>query len=434
MADTSPSRVLTARLAGLILLAFGILVGPLMADSEASARLCRQLRAELASVGSGGGGGEQARRNARAAERQRSELAKARSIARRSGCVGMLGLGGSNCGSLSVTIERMERNLARLEAASGSTRGNRRERNRIEAALRSNDCDGRQREARATEEVRRPAVRVPNPGRIIEEIFGTGSTASVETRDDERRRLRREQERERRQDREARREAEDADRRGAPRVRRVEGGSIVSPSMERTGNLRTLCVRTCDGYFFPLSASSSRGDFRRDQQACEAMCPGTEVRLYHHEAKAEATTMVSVSGEAYTALPTAFNFKKDGFRRPEGCGCNASRMVEDARGFSVIAGKTPAELKEDMDTAAAEADAVLPMPDARPDPAADPETLANRAGGFGPAEADRLIAAAGQSNPAEDAGERRIRVVGPVFLPDPEGAIDLRGQARTDIR
>ncbi len=77
----------------------------------------------------------------------------------------------------------------------------------------------------------------------------------------------------------------------------------------------------------------------------------------------------------------------------------------------------------------------VPVPVERPDPAADPETLANAAGGLDPDAirklASRPVPAAEAPVPAE---ERKIRVVGPTFLPDPQGAIDLRVPAPKTAR
>jgi hypothetical protein len=66
------------------------------------------------------------------------------------------------------------------------------------------------------------------------------------------------------------------------------------------------------------------------------------------------------------------------------------------------------------------------MPAARPDPAADPETQANAEGGLDAATIRRLAAAK-----REKPEDRKVRVVGPKFLPDPSAAIDLQAPAPT---
>jgi hypothetical protein len=39
------------------------------------------------------------------------------------------------------------------------------------------------------------------------------------------------------------------------------------------GGYRTLCVRTCDGYYFPISNSTSSTRFGDDEQTCQKLCP-----------------------------------------------------------------------------------------------------------------------------------------------------------------
>jgi len=58
------------------------------------------------------------------------------------------------------------------------------------------------------------------------------------------------------------------------------GGSVVStPLGPMGGTFRTVCVRTCDGFYFPISYSTSPDRFRDDEQSCQRMCPASEVSL-----------------------------------------------------------------------------------------------------------------------------------------------------------
>jgi len=43
---------------------------------------------------------------------------------------------------------------------------------------------------------------------------------------------------------------------------------------------RSVCVRTCDGYFFPIANYSGSSDTRSHEATCEKMCPGAETKLY----------------------------------------------------------------------------------------------------------------------------------------------------------
>ena len=48
------------------------------------------------------------------------------------------------------------------------------------------------------------------------------------------------------------------------------------------GTFRTVCVRTCDGYYFPISYATTSEQFPADARTCTAMCPGADVRLYSY--------------------------------------------------------------------------------------------------------------------------------------------------------
>lgn len=84
------------------------------------------------------------------------------------------------------------------------------------------------------------------------------------------------------------------------------------------GKYRTLCVRMCDGYYFPISENASRSAFYKDANVCRARCGG-EARLFHYTVKSEEPAdMVDTSGRAYSQLPTAFLYRKT---YVSGCKC-----------------------------------------------------------------------------------------------------------------
>ncbi|MEH3145060.1 MAG: DUF2865 domain-containing protein [Methylobacterium frigidaeris] len=76
------------------------------------------------------------------------------------------------------------------------------------------------------------------------------------------------------------------------------------------GGSRVICVRTCDGAYFPM-ANLPDGREGADQM-CKALCPGTEAAAYSmpptdnglHQAAAIATR------RSYASLPNAFRFQK----------------------------------------------------------------------------------------------------------------------------
>lgn len=346
------------------------------AIADASTRACSQLEAQLAALRAGGGGGSstQARRYDAAIGRQQEQMRKARAQAQQAGCGrAMVGGAVSFCGSINATLQRMESNLAELQrtrARLGGGGDSRRERARITAALDANGCRAQQR-------------------------------------------------------------ARSAQTTAAPRQQAVIDGRPGLRVGNLSGNFRTMCVRTCDGYYFPVSWSVSRSAFERDQNACAAMCPGTQVELHYHRVRSqESEDMVSaVTGLPYRQMSNAFLYRQSNASTPPGCGCGASASAE--RGFEVIGGDYGGGIvrqPEEMETVTA----AIPQPSARPDPAEDPETLAGRDGGLDARTLRRLATPIRRPPPAaaaDGSGERAVRVVGPVFLPDPEAAIDLQAPA-----
>lgn len=102
---------------------------------------------------------------------------------------------------------------------------------------------------------------------------------------------------------------------GSPReVTADESGEPRASS----GKYRTLCVRTCDGYYFPIGNSVSRSRFMRDAAQCRASC-GEEARLFYHPAGSDnVSTMLDLAGRSYLRMPTAFKYRKS---LTDGCAC-----------------------------------------------------------------------------------------------------------------
>ena len=76
---------------------------------------------------------------------------------------------------------------------------------------------------------------------------------------------------------------------------------------------RTVCVRLCDGFHFPISFSTSRPHFARDAQRCEQSCPKRS-RLFVHPTGVgdEQTNMMEdLQGKPYGELPNAYRSQKE---------------------------------------------------------------------------------------------------------------------------
>lgn len=183
--------------------------------------------------------------------------------------------------------------------------------------------------------------------------------------------------------------------------------------MAQEGGLRTLCVRTCDGAFFPISSNASPLDFRAQAAQCERMCPGAETELYYHAMKGEESAdMVSArTGQPYTALPTAFAYKNgSAATRSPSCGCNMAAYHNEMKKQD---GQQKPQQSEPSQSYSGITTITSPKSDAAPKPAEiKPEVKAEPI-----PERDY------------DAKNSKVRVVGPQFLPEETSRIDLRKPA-----
>lgn len=75
------------------------------------------------------------------------------------------------------------------------------------------------------------------------------------------------------------------------------------------GTYRTVCVRLCDGYFFPISGSASPEDFGDHEAICRRQC-GSPAKLYvYKNGSEEPGDMVDLKGQPYRRLTTAFLYR-----------------------------------------------------------------------------------------------------------------------------
>jgi hypothetical protein len=82
---------------------------------------------------------------------------------------------------------------------------------------------------------------------------------------------------------------------------------------------RTVCVRLCDGFFFPVSFSTLPNHFQKDAEVCQSQCAAPAELFYHQNPGADMTQAISTkSQQSYAALKTAFRYKKEFVH---GCSC-----------------------------------------------------------------------------------------------------------------
>jgi hypothetical protein len=83
-----------------------------------------------------------------------------------------------------------------------------------------------------------------------------------------------------------------------------------------------VCVRTCDGFFFPVSAGGS-ADRAVAEFMCKASCPGAPVKLFTRRAGGEIEDAVGADRSLYRKLAGALSFRNEvspacSCRRPSG--------------------------------------------------------------------------------------------------------------------
>jgi hypothetical protein len=80
---------------------------------------------------------------------------------------------------------------------------------------------------------------------------------------------------------------------------------------------QAYCVRTCDGRYFPISAS----DNQSRAASCNSFCPASDTKVVYGSNIDEAVTD---SGKPYSELPNAFRYRNE---LVAGCTCNGKDQV-----------------------------------------------------------------------------------------------------------
>jgi hypothetical protein len=352
---------------------------------------CIRLEAQLATIDRGNYDPARAgdiKRLEDMAARQQSDLDRVTAQARRQGCEGrgffsLFGGQPQQCGPINNQMQQLRANLdqtlGELQRTQGNSADREGQRRSVLAALGQSDC-GPQYRAYA------------NRGGFFENLFGPGP------------------------------------------------GTIVGTPDAGSGNtFRTLCVRTCDGYYFPISYSTVPGKFAEDEKVCQAMCPAAEVALYSHRNPGEDVNQaVSISGRNYTEMPNAFAYRKS--FNPS-CSCkgagqtwaDALKHLEDQtveRGDILVNEESArALLRPQTD---AQGRPIRPPPAQKANPPLAKGKAASGAGGApaqpaGATPADAPAAttdgktADGKTADGKTAdgepGKRQVRTVGPTFFP-----------------
>jgi hypothetical protein len=338
--------------------------------------VCPRLEAQLATIDRGGGDpakDDQIRRYQDAASKQQAELDRVTSQAKRMGCdsSGFFSLfngQSAQCGPVNNQIQQMRANLDQITTSlerlrggglGGSDREN--QRRSVLLALAQNNCGPQYANA---------VQQQSGPGNFLNNLFGNNNSPG-----------------------------------GPP--------ADVGP---QSGTYRTVCVRSCDGAYFPISFATVPGRFPDDEKTCKALCPAAEASLYAYRNPGEDMNQaVSIGGQPYSSSPNAFRFRQE--FNPS-CACKAAGQTwSDA--LKSIDDKAAAEQQGDIIVTE---ESAKKMSRAPAKPASAPAKKGTAAATTPPdATATPAPAPPGSSTPTATSGtpsdNKPIRSVGPTFIP-----------------
>ncbi len=315
---------------------------------------CLQLQRELASAPSGGGGGGA---DLAAVQSQIAQVQKVYEGTRASmedaGCFESFFIFGKGlvrspkCISMNSRMEDAGRQLSQLQQQRDALRGgggSKRRQAELQDALARNGCGG---------------AAMPAPSRRsggVFDWFGGGREEGVQPEQPE---------------------------------------QPIYRSIDPNGRYRSICVRLCDGFFYPVSYSTYAGHLTQDATECQSNCAApAELYVYRNPGQGPEQA-ISLNGSAYADLPVAFKYRKEYVK---GCSCkqaeyNPTDIETYNKSAEATAATTPAKGKPGKKgTPAPQTSA--PVPQAAPAEAAAPAG-APAADAGPPAQLDLSISGSG---------------------------------------
>jgi Protein of unknown function (DUF2865) len=334
--------------------------------------VCPRLEAQLATVDRGGSDDpakdEQIRRYQDAATRQQGELERVTSQARRMGCdsSGFFSLfngQSAQCGPVNNQIQQMRANLDQITTSlerlrgsgfGGADRDN--QRRSVLLALAQNNCGPQY------------ANALRGQGNFLDNLFGNNNPGNVNP--------------------------------GVP-------SADLGP---QSGTYRTVCVRTCDGFYFPISFATVPARFPDDEKTCKNLCPAVEATLFAYRNPGEDISQaVSINGQPYSSSPNAFHYRQE--FNPT-CSCKAAGQTW-ADALKSIDDTTAAQQQGDIIVTEEGAKKMSQAP-TKTAPAATKKATGTTATN-GSVPNDPASTAASSPNAAPS--NKPIRSVGPTFIP-----------------
>jgi hypothetical protein len=335
---------------------------------------CMQLQQELAAASGGGGGGEELGRLQQEIAQQDRIYQGTQASMEDAGCYERLFIFGRalkrnpRCLKMNARVEDARRQLARLQEQSKSLQrggGNKRLQAELRQALQRSGCSGA------------PANR---GGGGLFDFFG----------------------------------GQDRDEYQTPIYR----------SINPNGRYRSVCVRLCDGFYYPVSYSIYGSRLAQDAEQCQANCAApAELYVYRNPGQ-EIEQAISLQGSAYMDLPVALKYRKEYVK---GCSCKQAEY-------------NPTEIeaankKAEVDPAAGAPQAApAPQAVAAPPPGEMPQLDLDITGTAEPAPpAPAPEATAEVAPPPPPAAEVATEVAAPPPPPAPPPAVATQAQGQSTI-
>lgn len=106
------------------------------------------------------------------------------------------------------------------------------------------------------------------------------------------------------------------------------GGGWGGGNASQYNTYRTVCVRLCDGYYFPVSFATLPQRFEQDSNVCSSKCAAPTELYYHPNPGGAMEQAVGArTQEPYTQLKTAFRYRS---QLVAGCSCKEAEYVPSA--------------------------------------------------------------------------------------------------------
>ena len=204
-------------------------------------------------------------------------------------------------------------------------------------------------------------------------------------------------------------------------------------SNEAQAGSKAVCVRTCDGSFFPVSYSASQGRLGGLEDMCRALCPNADVALYTYPPSGQIEQAVSLNGAKYMDSPNALKYrtsldptcscKRKGESWAEALAGAEAKLGRESKGDVFVTPEKSLELSRPRFDAKAKAKATPAAQTA--DPAVDAlsqqaATISREASGIAGGEAQTGAKyGEGQGQTTESVGpdgvKRKVRIIDPTL-------------------